>query len=168
MSLAAAAKDSMKAGMMLSRHQVGFRASPCAQAPAQRSPARASPPCAHASMVTSSAAAPDARSTGCSAAVDGPARRAAPVARAAVAEAPAQEAVVSSEVKGLGFYTGDDGFMYCDSLKVRLRPSSGDPSCGLQLRHRVQRQGGGGATPGQLCLRLRLRTADRSAVATWF
>ncbi len=44
-----------------------------------------------------------------------PARRA--VLAAAVAEAP-QQAVVSSEVKGLGFYTGDDGYMYCDSLKV--------------------------------------------------
>lgn len=38
---------------------------------------------------------------------------------AAAVEAPtAQEAVVSAEVQGLGFYTKDDGYMYCDSLKV--------------------------------------------------
>lgn len=45
-------------------------------------------------------------------------RGASAIVAAAVEAPPAQEAVVSSEVQGLGFYTSDDGYMYCDSLKV--------------------------------------------------
>lgn len=40
------------------------------------------------------------------------------IVAAAVESPTAQEAVVSAEVQGLGFYTKDDGYMYCDSLKV--------------------------------------------------
>ncbi len=37
---------------------------------------------------------------------------------AAVATEEAQQAVTSTGVPGLGFYTGEDGFLYCDSLRV--------------------------------------------------
>ena len=37
---------------------------------------------------------------------------------AAVAEALPQDAVTSVDVKGLGFYTGEDGYVYCDDQRV--------------------------------------------------
>ena len=42
----------------------------------------------------------------------------APPAAAATATEEAQAAVTNAGVKGLGFYTGDDGYVYCDSLRV--------------------------------------------------
>lgn len=47
-------------------------------------------------------------------------RRVATVTAAAAAAATEelQQAPVTADVKGLGFYTGDDGYLYCDSLRV--------------------------------------------------
>lgn len=39
-------------------------------------------------------------------------------AAAAAATEELQQAPVTADVKGLGFYTGDDGYLYCDSLRV--------------------------------------------------